>query len=336
MAFIDVIRTNLPAEPKWLVHKFNGHDFNNNSSLIVGPGQIAICVYQGKIQEVVTEGRTKLTTENHPFLRGIVKAVHGGETPFTMDVYFINTTLMMEAKWGTSEPIQVKDPELGVIVRVRGNGSYYFKIKDHQAMLTNLCGTMDDGGTFYFSDLTRMFSPIVSEKCRQLLSDYLLGNMASALTVSSMAERFSSDSKAKIINVIAKYGFEVVDFFTASLSVRDEDLETVNKYLHDLQRKKILGQDYEGIRSLDILEKAAGTSGAGAMLMAGAIGQSGTSVLSSNLQQTKPCPKCGAKNAPSAKFCSECGAPFEPICPKCGAKNAPSAKFCSECGGKLS
>lgn len=336
MAFIDVIRTNLPAEPKWLIHKFDGHDFNNNSSLIVGPGQVAICVYQGKIQGVVSEGRSKLTTANHPFLRGIVKMVHGGKTPYTMDIYFINTTLMMEAKWGTSEPVQTKDPELGVVIHARANGSYFFKITDYENLLSGLCGTMDDGGTVYFADMVRVFAPIVGERCRQLLSEYLLKNMTSALTIASLAEKFSVESKNRLTKVLDRYGFEITDFYTSSISVKDEDLERINQYLHDVQRVKMLGKDYESIRSFDILEKAAGTSGAGAMLMAGSIGQSGTLSLGTTLGQTKVCPNCGEKNKAAARFCCECGAPFEPVCPKCGKKQRPGSKYCDDCGEKLS
>lgn len=335
MAFIDIIKLDLPASSKWLIHHFPGHDFNNNSSLIVAPGQIAICVYEGKIQQIITEGRTKLTTENYPFLRGIVKAVHGGDTPFTMDVYFINTSFMMEARWGTSEPVQVKDPEYGIIIHARGNGSYYFKISDYQLLLNSICGSLAEGETIYFANIVQMFSPIVCEKARQNLAEYLLEGKASALTLASKAEDFSEQIKGKIKDSILKYGFEIIDFFTASLSVKDEDLAIINRYIHEAQRFAIMGDKYEKSRSFDILEKAASSGGAGAMLMAGAVGQSGLASLQQNLNSTKQCPKCGVSNDALAKFCSNCGEPFLIKCPKCGKEHPSSKKFCDECGIKL-
>ena len=335
MAFIDVIKLDLPASSKWLIHHFPGHDFNNNSSVIVAPGQVAICAYGGKFQGVISEGRTKLTTENHPFIRGFVKDAHGGDTPFHMDVYFVNTAIMMEARWGTAEPAQVKDPEYGIIVHARGNGSYYLKLADYQMLLNTICGSLAEGETIYFDNVVQMLSPIICEKVRQLLADYLLEGKATALTLASKAEAFSEDIKTKIVDAVLKYGFEVVDFFTASLSVKDEDLAIINRYIHEAQRFAIMGDKYEKSRSFDVLEKAASSGGAGAMLMSGAIGQAGITPLQSNISPTKPCPKCGAINKTSAKFCSECGAPFTIKCPKCGKEHLSAEKFCDECGTKL-
>ncbi len=335
MAFIDVIRLDLPASSKWLIHHYPGHDFNNKSSLIVAPGQIAICVYEGKVQQIVTEGRTKLTTANYPFIRGIVKAVHGGDTPFSMDVYFVNTSFMMEARWGTSDPVQVKDPEYGIIIHARGNGSYYLKIVDYQLLLNTICGSLAEGETLYFSNIVQMLSPIVCEKARQHLANYLLEGKASALTLASKAEAFSADIKSDIKDAVFKYGFEIIDFFTSSLSVKDDDLAVLNRYIHEAQRFSIMGDKYDKSRSYDILEKAASSGGAGAMLMAGAVGQTAINSLQGNINATTTCPRCGAQNSTSAKFCSSCGAPFDITCPKCGAKHDSSKKFCDECGTKL-
>ena len=140
MGLFDVIKFDGVPNRKWVMYKYPGKEFFNNSTLIVGVGQVAISVHGGKVQGIFESGTYKLTTENIPFLRGLVKAVHGGDVPFTMEIYFFNKTVSLKNVWGTQAAIQMIDPKYNVKVSVRANGQYALQLKDYQLFFSALMG----------------------------------------------------------------------------------------------------------------------------------------------------------------------------------------------------
>ena len=94
------------------------NEIKNGAQLIVRPGQTAILVSEGEIADVYAPGHYELTTQNMPVLSTIMGWKYGFESPFKAEVYFVNTTQITDLKWGTPNPIMMRDPEFGPI-RIR-------------------------------------------------------------------------------------------------------------------------------------------------------------------------------------------------------------------------
>ena len=131
------IKTNLLKIIEWLddsqdtiVYRFpmDGRQIMNGSKLTVRESQIAVFVHKGQIADIFEPGMYKLETKNLPILTQILSWPYGFKSPFFAEVYFINTKQFAE-KWGTSNPIAMKDKEFGAI-RIRGFGSYAFKVEN--------------------------------------------------------------------------------------------------------------------------------------------------------------------------------------------------------------
>ena len=112
MAVIDVVRFDGLKNRDWLIFKFPSEELVLGAQLIVQEGQAAVFVSGGRVADVFNAGTYTLSTKNLPILKGLVNLPFGHRTPFSAEVYFINTTLRMEINWGTINPIQLIDPEM--------------------------------------------------------------------------------------------------------------------------------------------------------------------------------------------------------------------------------
>ena len=108
----DVIKNN--ADGNLLIWRQPEEDFNINSTLIVMPGEEAIFIKGGVIEQTFDNGTYKLSTENYPFISRLVNAFTGGVSTFNCVVYFVRKAHSMEILWGTDSPIQVRDYFLGI------------------------------------------------------------------------------------------------------------------------------------------------------------------------------------------------------------------------------
>ncbi|MEO5567134.1 MAG: SPFH domain-containing protein, partial [Gemmatimonadaceae bacterium] len=116
------------------------NEIKNGAQLIVRPGQIAMLVDQGTIADVFTPGRHELATSNIPVLSTLRGWKHGFKSPFKADVIFLNTKQFTNRKWGTSNPVIVRDPELGP-VRLRAFGTYAIRVENPQRFVEEIVGT---------------------------------------------------------------------------------------------------------------------------------------------------------------------------------------------------
>ena len=130
-----------------LVYKYPlpkaGRELNNKSKLIVRESQSAIFVHKGQICDIFPAGTYDLGTDIFPILSKLAGWRYGFQTPITCDIYYVNLKQFANQKWGTSNPIIVRDPEFGM-VRVRGFGAYSFKVDDTATFLKELFGTAQD------------------------------------------------------------------------------------------------------------------------------------------------------------------------------------------------
>ena len=124
------------------------------SQLTVRESQVCIFVVEGKIADVFTPGRYKLDTENLPVLTALYSWKYAFETPYTGDVYFVNTKQFINQKWGTSNPIMMRDKDFGMI-RLRGYGIYSYKVEDAVKLMRELSGTNQQFKTENIADQLR-------------------------------------------------------------------------------------------------------------------------------------------------------------------------------------
>ncbi|MDB6076260.1 MAG: binding domain, excisionase family, partial [Akkermansiaceae bacterium] len=194
----------------------------NGAQLIVRESQTAQFLYLGEFGDTFNPGKYTLTTDNIPVLTRIKGWKYGFQSPFKADVYFVNTRLFTGNKWGTANPIMLRDADLG-IVRARAYGTYDFKVVNVQTFLKEVAGSDRDFRVDEFADTMR--SRIVS-----IFSDALAN---AHVPVFDVATRYTDlgDALMPLINPVisAKYGIEVESFIIENVSVPPEVEEAIDK-----------------------------------------------------------------------------------------------------------
>jgi excisionase family DNA binding protein len=207
-----------------LSYRFPDQDkeIKRGAQLIVRESQNAQFVYLGQYGDLFPPGKHTLTTDNIPILTTLQGWKYGFETPFKADVYFVTTRLFTGNKWGTSNPVMVRDQDFG-IVRLRAFGTYDFKIVNVPLFLKEVAGTDHHFRLDEFADVMR--SRLVS-----VFSEALATSKVPALDI---ATRYSELGEAllPLINPVltAKYGIEMPTFVLENVSVPPEVEQAIDK-----------------------------------------------------------------------------------------------------------
>src|SRR6187402_1332523 len=129
--FIDIIEWTEPAQSEILAYRFPRYDneIKMGAQLTVREGQAAVFVNEGQIADVYPPGRFVLETQNMPVLSTLRGWKYGFSSPFKAEVYFVSTKQWTDQKWGTQNPVMMRDPEFGP-VRIRAFGTYVFKVTE--------------------------------------------------------------------------------------------------------------------------------------------------------------------------------------------------------------
>ncbi len=231
MSILNFIKGELIEIIEWtddsrdtLSYRFPDDDkeIKNGAQLIVRESQQVQFVAAGKYADLFAPGKHTLVTENIPILSTILGWKYGFNSPFKCDVYYINTRLFTGNKWGTSNPVMMRDKDFGV-VRLRAFGTYDFKIVDPQKFLREVAGTDQNFRLDEFADTMR--SRIVS-----VFTDALATASVPALDVAS---RYAEMGEAllPIINPAMqdKYGIEITSFLLENVSVPPEVEQAIDK-----------------------------------------------------------------------------------------------------------
>lgn len=347
MALFDIVRFDGLKSREWLIYKYPSESLALGSQLIVQEGQAAVFVKSGAVADVFYPGTYTLATENLPILSRFVNLPFGGRTPFSAEVYFINTTVRLDINWGTTDPIQLIDPKYYVKLRIRAFGQMGLRITDARAMFTEVIGGMRQADIIKFDKVKEYYRGILVIKVKTAIADTIISNGISALEVSTKLESLSERVKEQITPDFDKYGFWVMNFFIQSINFPDEDFEKINRILEDKAAFEIMGdRRYATKRSFDVYEGAAnnqsgvaGVFAAGgmgfgaAMNMGAAMGQTVGNPM--QIEETKQCASCGARIPATSKFCPECGFNNSEITCECGMRLKPGTRFCPECGKKV-
>lgn len=341
--FIEVIEW-LDESQSTLVYRFPvaGQEIKNGAQLIVRESQAAVFVFEGQVADVFTPGRYTVEGGNTPILSKLGAWKYGFNSPIKSEVYFVNTKQFTDMKWGTSNPVMLRDADFG-IVRLRAFGAYSLRVADPSEFIKQIAGT---NAHFQTDDIDgQLKRAIVTE-----FSDALGELKIPALDLAAQYKEIGDTIRGKINEDFSSYGLEVTKFYVENVSLPPE----VEAAMDKRASMGALGdaQTYMQFQAADALRDAAQNEGGGAGLGAGlgagfAVGgqmanvfgqQAGGAVGGAQppaAAATVPCPSCGKPNAAGVKFCSDCGSKMEVAkvpCVKCGAELREGAKFCSECG----
>lgn len=342
--FIEVVHWEDDSQDT-MVYKFPMTDkqqIKENAQLIVRPSQVAIFVYQGQIADVYQPGKYTLHTDTMPILTSLSNWKYLFENHFKTDVYFINMKQFVNQKWGTTNPIMMRDAEFGIL-RLRGFGVYSFKVNDPVVFLKEVFGS----NKFFTVDQ-------INEHLKSLIistvSDVLGEAKIPAIDLVSQYDEVGALAQSKIDERFSPYGLKISDFAIENISLP----ESVEQAIDKRTQMGALGNldHYMKFQTAEAIRDAAqneggGMAGMGAGIGAGmGIGQMMTGVMSgmNNTANSAPqestatdtCPSCQAKVNSGAKFCPECGNDLVKKCIHCSAVLNGNPKFCPDCGGKQS
>jgi excisionase family DNA binding protein len=231
MGLMDFIRGELIEIIEWnddsrdtLSFRWPDQDkeIKNGAQLIVRESQVAQFVYLGQFGDTFGPGKHTLVTQNIPVLSTIAGWKYGFDSPFKADVYYVTTRLFTGMKWGTSNPVMMRDADFG-IVRVRAFGTFDFRIVDPKIFLKEVAGSDHHFRLDEFADTMR--SRIVS------LFSEALGR--AKVPVLDLAARYSEVGEAilPVLNAatMAKYGIEFATFVLENVSVPPEVEQAIDK-----------------------------------------------------------------------------------------------------------
>lgn len=347
MAIIDVVRFDGLKSRDWLIYKYPSEKLVLGSQLIVQEGQTALFVKGGTIADVFYPGTYTLTTKNLPILKNLVNLLWGNNTPFSAEVYFINTTIRLNINWGTIDPIQLIDSKYYVKLRIRAFGQMGLSILNATTLFKGIIGGMQKADIVKFDKIKEYYRGILVIKVKSAIADAIITNKISALEISTKLEELSEKVLRQVSIKFEEYGFSVANFFIQSINFPDEDFERISKILEAKAAFEIMGDKrYTTKRSFDIYECAANNQSgiAGAFATAG-IGLGAAVSMGASMKHTienpihrediKICVSCGAQIPIKSKFCPGCGCKNTEIICECGNKLTLEAKFCPECGKKV-
>jgi len=275
----DVIKNTGSGD--FLIWRQPEEDFNTNSTLIVMPGEEAVFIKGGVIEQVFDNGTYKLSTENYPFISRLRNAFTGGTSTFNCVVYFVRKAHSMEILWGTSSPIQVRDKLLGVATKLRARGSYKIQVDNPQKFLTKLIGN-NVNMMAQQELLDDYFANEFQSKIKSSITRALNETQTELLGIEARLDEFAESVEPFFGGVFEDYGLKMVKFSIAAIDIDDNELrrrydeigmDAIAK-MRNAQADKgvmdVLGNDWGKQQAANILGTLAANPGAGGVAAAGA------------------------------------------------------------------
>jgi len=220
MGLFDKLRNELIDIIEWiddtrntLVWRFPRYqnEIKQGAQLIVRPGQLAVFVLNGKIADIFEPGTYTLNTQNLPLLSTLAGWKYGFNSPFKSEVYFVSTRQITDLKWGTPNPIMLRDPEFGPI-RLRAFGTYTLKAIEPKALLTELVGT---DGVVEADEVTELMRSIIASA----MADMLAEKQVAALDLAAKYREFSEELRKYVQErVDDEYGLSIPQLIIVNIS----------------------------------------------------------------------------------------------------------------------
>lgn len=352
MGILDFIKGELIEVIAWLddtgdtlVWRFPDKDneIKMGAKLTVREGQTAVFVNEGRIADIFAPGMYSLTTQNMPIMTTLRSWRHGFESPFKAEVYFVSTRNFLDLKWGTQNPVMLRDADFGV-VRLRAFGTYGIRITDPELLIREIVGT---DGNFTTDEIQGQLRSLLVSNFTELLGT----SNTAALDLASNYRSMGDKARASMDPEFLKYGISLSRFVIENISLPPE----VEKMLDTRSQMGIAGDlnRLTQFQTAQAIPEAAKSGGAGDFVGMGAgiaMGQQMANQMAGSFAQNQQqsqaasaapgtgnrfCGECGKPVSPDAKFCPECGKPQQKSCPQCGKAGATADRFCQECGTKL-
>jgi len=281
-----------------LIHKYDMKDdyISKGSVLTVRDGQNVVFATQGKMADVFLPGYYKLDTKSIPVLTKLMSWKYGFQNPFRSDVYFVSTRQFTNQKWGTPNPITIRDKEYGA-VRVRGFGTYSFRVKDAYVFLSELSGS---GQSFVTEDITDHLRSVLISGITDAIGESNLSILDFAANLDELGDRV----KASLSEHFKSIGLELVKLTIENLSLPEELEKALDKNTAAMMRRCTTDVEMR-LAQADALREAAKNPGmAGSMLGAGMGMGMGANMgrMFSQMSESE------TTNTAGKKFCPQCGA----------------------------
>jgi excisionase family DNA binding protein len=276
-----------------IVHRFPETgiaDLRIGSQVIVREAQNVVFMRDGRALDVFGPGRHTITTANIPLLVNLVGKAFGDRTPFTAEVFYISMKEFADQKWGTPQPIIVRNPGVGLgVALLQGFGTYSFQVADPQQFVTQIVGAQ---GYYRTSDIENRLRVMLLAKLSDLLGETTA--KSNVLELIGLTNELSAGVRAKAQDDFRAIGLDLKSFYIANLKPSDKSAE-------ELRAMGMLDmQTYTQLQAADAMRDAAQNPAGGAGLTAGiGAGMGIGNVLSSALSQTGQ-PQGGAPAAGAA------------------------------------
>lgn len=220
--FVDIIEWSQGSSDT-IVHKFER--FNNEikygAKLIVRESQVAVFVNEGKIADVFQAGTYTLETKNMPIMTTLQSWKYGFESPFKAEVYFVNMTTFTNCKWGTKNPIMLRDPEFGP-VRIRAFGNYALKVKDPANLVKTVSGVQ---GKFTIDGINEQLRNMIVTRFTDIIGESKIPVLDLAANYNELGDFIKNKISSEFLN----YGFEIVDLLIDNISLPPQVEEALDK-----------------------------------------------------------------------------------------------------------
>lgn len=264
---IDVIEVANQQQDEMVrrLPEYGAGDFRFGSQVIVREYQQAVFFRDGKAYDTFGAGRHTITTANVPLLTDLIGKVTGGKTPFTAEVYFVSMREFLDRKWGTAEPIPLRDTDLG-LVRLRAFGTFSMQVGDPALFVNKIVGAQ---GFYQTPQITRFLRGIIVAR----LTD-LMGELGKGLfDLAALYDEIGAGAKAKAQDDFANVGVQLKTLYVNSISPTEETARAIDERasmgaIGDMQ-KYMQFQMARGVRDAASAEGGGGLASAGVGLGAG-------------------------------------------------------------------
>lgn len=255
--FIDIVEW-IDTTNDTIVHRFERYqnEIKNNAKLVVREGQIAVFVNEGQLADVFKPGTHTLNTKNLPILTTLKGWKYGFDSPFKAEVYFVNTRLFTDEKWGTKNPVMLSDERFG-LTEIRAFGTYSFRISDAGKFVVDVVGT---DGNFTNYEVNEHLKSLIVTRFTDTVGEANLPLELYAANTSELSETCQEVMKPEFERV----GIELEKFYIENVSMPEELKKEIFEYsrLDKLDLSKL--SQFKAAKAMEAAAKnEGGTAGAG-------------------------------------------------------------------------
>ena len=252
--FVDVIDWTDNSD-NTMVYRFDrlGNEIKYGAKLTVRESQVAVFVNEGQIADVFEPGMYELETNNLPILTTLQNWPHGFESPFKAEIYFFNTRQFLNLKWGTKNPVMVRDPEFSA-ARLRAYGTYSIRVSDAVAFLKEVVGT---DGRFTTDEITNQLRNLIVSNFSSIVGE----SGIPLLDLAANYDDLSSFITERIKPAFTEYGISLHNLMVENISLPPE----VEKALDKRTSMGVIGdlKKYMDYQTAEALEAAANNPNGG-------------------------------------------------------------------------